>query len=318
MSLQVDHRPESFDGIFGNKQILESLRSVLERKSPPSTYLFTGPGGTGKTTLARILAKELGCSDQDFREINASDDTGIDNIRKIRDGLQFAPLHGDKKCILLDEAHMLSKNSQEALLKILEEPPAYVYIMICTTNPEALKHTFKRRCHQYELEPLRPPEISALLKKTLVQEKIQPSKFPRAVAELIIDLADGSAGQAMKLLDMVIDMKNADNMISTLNGAGVSSNNKEVIDLCRLLIDRNMNKRTRWMRISEMLKEFKTDGENARRPILGYLQTVLLGCKTIEEGENIARIMANFTENYFNTGKSGLVMSCYLSCSEEE
>jgi DNA polymerase III gamma/tau subunit len=295
--------------------VIESIQSLLERENPPTTYLFTGPGGTGKTTIARILAAELGCYPSDFKEINASDDTGIDSIRKLREQLQYAPLSGEVKVILLDEAHMLSKNSQEALLKMLEEPPPYVRFMICTTNPESLKPTFKRRCHQYELSLLKPPEILHLIKAILRKEKKDIKKFPQSVAELIVDIADGSAGQALKLLDMVIDMTDAKKMLEILNNIGISSTNKEVIDLCRLLIDQKMNNKTRWMRMSELLKELKTDGENARRPILGYLEKVLLN-SSLEDGERIAGIMANFSDNYFNSGKAGLVMSCYLSCME--
>jgi len=121
----------------------------------------------------------------------------------------------------------------------------------------------------------------------------------------------------MKLLDMVIDMNDSKAQLETLNKVGVSSSNKEVIELCRLLIDRNMNNKTRWLRCTELIKNLKTDGENARRPILGYLEKVLLNCKTLEEAHNVARIMSNFTDNYFSSGRAGLVLSCYLSCSEE-
>jgi len=216
---------------------------------------------------------------------------------------------------MVHNCHMLSKNSQEALLKTLEEPPSYVHIMICTTNPESLKPTFKRRCHQYELSLLKPNEISSLIKRTLVAEKVDIKRFPRSVVELIIDLADGSAGQAMKLLDMVIDMDGTERMIETINSVGVSSTSPEVIDICRLLLSNDMSNKTRWMRLQVILKDLKGDGESARRAILGYMDKVILG-KDFDEAAYIASLMSNFTENYFSSGRSGLILSCYLCCTE--
>jgi len=303
MSLQTDYRPKSFKTFVGNTDVLVSLRTVLKRPNPPSAFLFTGPGGTGKTTLARIVKRALKCADADWKELNAADDRGIDAIRRIIESMKFSPLVGDKKVILLDEAHMLTKPSQEALLKALEEPPEYVHFCICTTNPEALKQTFKRRCHAYELEALKDSDLRKLMNMVLKAEKCEG--ISNDIKDKIIDLSDGSAGQAMKLLDMVIDMEDTDRALNTLQSAGTSES--EVIDICRILVNHNMNSKTKWARMKKLLKEFKGDGESARRPILGYLEKVLLNNGDME----IAFMMEEFNHHFFDSGHAGLSLACY-------
>lgn len=300
MSLQNDHRPNKLKKFIGNEAVVESLMSVLERKEGvPSTFLFTGPSGTGKTTLARIVKSELGCHDSDYIELDASDDRGIDAVRQLKEGLKFVPLYGSKKVILLDECHSLTVQAQEALLKLLEEPPSYVHICLATTNPEKLKTTFKRRCHQYELLPLNIGKMKKIIDNVLKKEKV--NNFSQKVMDHIIDLADGSPGQALKLLDQVIDMKDEEKAISTLQSAGASS--AEVIEICRALIAGHNGD------VRRLLKDFTGDAESARYAILGYFNSVMLN----KWDGKVADIMDCFTDSFINSGKAGLTLACYYA-----
>lgn len=302
MSLQTQYRPKSFKTFVGNEDVILSLTQVLERKDPPKAFLFTGSGGTGKTTLARIVKKFLKCQNSDWKELNAADDRGIDGVRKLINDMQFVPF-GDRKVFLLDEAHMLTKTAQEALLKALEEPPSYMHWIVCTTNPEALKQTFKRRCHNYELESLKDADLNKLLRMVLKKENRKA--VTTEVREKIIELSDGSAGQALKLLDMVIDMDDVERSINTLKSGGTGES--EVIDICRAITAFNMPPKTKWAKVKLLLKVYKGDGESARRPILGYFNSILLN----NGSEDIFFAMQPFTKNFFDSGKAGLTMACY-------
>lgn len=309
MSLQTDYRPRTFKTFVGNNDIIESLKQILNRPQSPAAFLFTGPAGTGKTTLARIVKNYLDCADADFVETNAADDRGIDGIRRIIESMKYAPLAGKCKIILMDEAHQLTRASQEALLKALEEPPSYVHFCICTTNPEMLKPTFKRRCHHYELKPLNTIQLNKLIKYVLKSEEVD---CDQGVIDRIIELSDGSAGQALKLLDMVIDMDDPKKALSTLQSAGNSES--DVISICRVLANRNISAQNKWTRIKKLLKGYRGDGESARRPILGYLSKVLLSTGDPQ----IALMMECFERNFFDSGNAGLILACYNAIFETE
>jgi len=310
MSLQVTHRPKTFKDLVGNKEVVKSLESVLYRKKKekklsrniPSAFLITGPSGTGKTTIAYIIKNALKCSDADYIELNASKDRGIGAIRTLEENLKFTPLDGDKKVILLDEAHMLTNESGEALLKVLEQPPEYVHFCVATTNPEKLKPTFKRRCHQYELSLLLEAEMNELVDKILKKEKVK--KFSKDVKERIIELADGSPGQALKLLDQVIDMKDKKEAIKVLQSIGVTE--KEVRELCQALVKGDINI------TKEFLKTFntgKTSPESVRMAVLGYMNTVMIN----RWDERTAFVIDQFLESFMYSGKAGLTNACFYA-----
>jgi DNA polymerase III gamma/tau subunit len=312
MSLQQLFRPKTFKGFVGNETTIEALQQVLQ-KDPPNAFLFTGGPGTGKTSLGRVVARELGCHKADFVEKDSADDRSIDSIRKMKEDLKAFPFHGKKKVVLLDEAHQMLKPAQSALLKILEEPPNHAHIILCTTNPESLLDTIKRRCHIYELDALTSTDLHKLFKRILKKEKIK--NYSKTVLSKIIELSNGSAGSALKYLDMVIDFTDETKALSTLKSAGTAQS--DVIDICRTLCDQNMSKSNKWHVIKRMLKNFKGDAEAARRPILGYLSTVLLS-KDLETGIEISFMIGHFEKNFYDSGISGLKSACFRAISELE
>lgn len=304
MSLQILYRPKTFKNFAGNEEIIQSLKEIIKRENPPSAFLLTGNSGCGKTTLGRIIARMLGATKEDYKETNASNDRTLPAIRKIIEDMKYAPMTGEKKIILMDEVHGILGASQEALLKALEEPPSHVHFILCTTNPEALKDTFKRRCHVYEVRPLTSFQMIAHLKTILKAEKIE--KFPEPVLDKVVELSNGSPGIALKYLDMVIDTENAEEALKLLKSSGTSE--KDVGELLKALTNFKVNNQTRWLRVKSILKKFSGDAESARRPILGYLNSCLLNN---QNGDNFALMMDEFKHNFYDSGKAGLTLACY-------
>ena len=127
------YRPERFEDVLGQDHIVEVLRESIKNSSIAHAYLFSGGRGTGKTTLARIVAKEVGCTENDLYEIDAASNRGIDDIRELRDAVSTLPFESPYKVYIIDEVHMLTKEAFNALLKTLEEPPAHALFILATT-----------------------------------------------------------------------------------------------------------------------------------------------------------------------------------------
>jgi len=314
-AFQVLYRAKTLEDLIANKASLSSLKKILQRDNPPNAFLITGPAGTGKTTLGRIIKDMLKCSRSDFTELNASDDRGIDAVRTLADGMRTMPLSGKTKVILLDEAHMLTKPAQEALLKSLEEPPKYVHWIICTTNPETLKPTLKRRCHQYTMQRVMDEDMKQLLKNIILKEKKKTANYPGPVIHKLINIAEGSPGQAMKLLDQIIDLTDPKEMMSVLDNVSFSDESGDIADICKILVDDRMkDEPTRWKKLAPLLKNLDIDPESGRRVVLSWMTTTLLS----RESARIAYVMDNFKDNFFDNGKAGFVLACYKSCIELE
>ncbi|GAB6070850.1 hypothetical protein JCM30760_19470 [Thiomicrorhabdus hydrogeniphila] len=215
-------RPKNFSELVGQSHVMQALSNALDQQRLHHAYLFTGTRGVGKTTIARIFAKALNCEEGisshpcgvcdtcrsidegrfiDLIEVDAASKTKVDDTREILDNVQFAPTQGRYKVYLIDEVHMLSKSSFNALLKTLEEPPEHVKFLLATTDPHKLPITVLSRCLQFNLMRLTQPQIQNHLAYILEQEQVP---FEDGALALIAKSADGSARDSLSLLDQAI------------------------------------------------------------------------------------------------------------------
>ena len=305
MPIQTIYRPQTLDEVVGNESVVQSLELVLNRENDkPHSFLFTGPAGTGKTSMSRILKNELKCSNSDFYLYNSSNTRGIDSVREIQENCQFSPMNGPIKLFCLEECHQITGPAQEALLVLLEEPPEHVYFALCTTEPGKLKPTLKRRCHSYEMKPLNTIQLNKLINSVLQREGIQ--KFPDDVVNKIISVCEGSPGIALKLLDMVIDIADDEQAFKAIENSTISESN--IAEIARMLI----NGKGQWQSIASMISGLSGEPESLRRAFLGWFSKALLNSKG-QKADRVAEIQMEFMEPLFNTGIAGLRLEIYLA-----
>lgn len=216
MSLYRKYRSQSLDEIIGQDHIVQTLKNALVHDKLAHAYLFAGPRGTGKTSVARILALEMKLDPLDIIEIDAASHRGIDEVRALREQVQFQPAASDKKIYILDEVHMLTKEAFNALLKTLEEPPAFVYFVLCTTEPHKLPVTIISRTQRFDFLPGTTESIEALLKKVLKAEK---RALPDDVLALIARRAHGGYRDALSLLEHVLEVPESDTFLQDVHHA---------------------------------------------------------------------------------------------------
>ncbi len=275
MSYQVlarKWRPRNFSEMVGQQHVLQALVNALDAERLHHAYLFTGTRGVGKTTIARIFSKSLNCErgisskpcgecascveidegrSVDLIEIDAASRTGVDDMRELLDNVQYAPSRSRFKVYLIDEVHMLSKHSFNALLKTLEEPPPHVKFLLATTDPQKLPVTVLSRCLQFNLKRMSPQQIREHLAALLQQEGVEADDD---ALRLLAHAADGSMRDALSLLDQAIaygggEVRSAavESMLGVISRdflirlleAVVDQDAQALIDETRQLIERN-------------------------------------------------------------------------------
>lgn len=221
--LAVKYRPKSLDDVVGQDIVVKILKNAIKNNKLVSAIIFTGIRGTGKTSLARIIAKTINCekggvipcgecascinfgknSNLDILEIDAASNTGVDDIRVVIDSCQYKPAMSKYKVYIIDEVHMLSKSAFNAILKTLEEPPSHVKFIFATTEINKVPDTILSRCLRFDLKKIENKDMLCMLEKIVAEENIDISKL---ALNIIVKKSSGSMRDAISLLNLVVNL----------------------------------------------------------------------------------------------------------------
>lgn len=298
--LHTKYRPQRFEDVIGQDAMIKALRDHVA-KNKSQVFLFHGPSGTGKTTLARICAKKFGCVSTDIIEEDAATNTGVENIRLLKEKLTYVPLTGgNKRAVILDEAHMLSRSAWNSLLKALEDTPRHVVWFLCTTEVGKVPTTIKTRCFVGALKSVSFDDLKLLVADVAKKEKI---KLPKGVADVIVGESNGSPRQALVNLGMcssASDVNEASNILSSAIAT------KGTIDLCQLLLSSNAS----WRKAVDIVSVMEEEPESVRIVVCNYMSSVLMKSKNKTEVNKVLAILDAFRGPYnMSEKKAPLLLS---------
>ena len=277
------YRPLAFDEIIGNAQQIEALRNALSHVSCPHAFLFTGPSGIGKTTTARIIARHLNA---EILEIDAASNNGVDAMRALTELAQYRPMSSSgKRLIILDEAHMMTKGSWNAALKLLEEPPEHLFIALCTTEANKVPETVKTRCYHVNLLPLKPAEIVDLLTAVI---ELEQWTVDDDVLSAVVQHATGQPRKALTAIQAAHDCTSREEVRRVLP---LLDDSEPIIEICQILLQSTTA--ANWPRINNALERIE-DADFEEGIILAgrYIASAMQKSKRPEDAQRAYRLLS--------------------------
>lgn len=272
-TLHTKYRPTTFKDVIGQDHFLKELAGIVKERTAHA-FLFHGPAGCGKTTLARICANQLGCSDIDLIEVDGATKNGVDHMRDLQQTVRYKPIGGGKvRAVILDEAHRVTGNAFDSILKIVEEPPSHLFWFFCTTNPSKVPNTVRTRCQQFAVRDVDPRTLQSLLGRVAGEEGI---KLNDDVLAYIATKSQGSPRRALVNLERCAAAKSIKDAARSLEQVMDEDN---VIELCRFMCQ--FEKKRPWTKAMELVgKVGEANPESIRIVMVNYIGACLKGAKS--------------------------------------
>ncbi len=298
-ALYRTYRPQTFEEVAGQKHIVKTLKNALTTNKIAHAYLFCGPRGTGKTTMAKLFAKALNCqegighicnkcsdcveitngSHPDVIEIDAASNNGVEQVRDLIDKVNYLPIEGKYKVYIIDEVHMMTTSAFNALLKTIEEPPAHVIFILATTEPHNILPTILSRCQRYDFTKVSDADIEERIVEILEKENIT---YDKDAVRAIIALADGGVRDALSILDQVLAFSgNTLNVEDVYSLFGLASK-EDKIDFIKFIANGDV---TRALARINAFAEGGIDLKRLTAELLEMLKDVLILKKTKSQDE---------------------------------
>lgn len=290
-ALYRKYRPQNFEDVVGQKVIVKTLMNAIKNNKITHAYIFAGPRGTGKTSIAKIFAKTINCENLnnlvpcdkcnsciqfnnkqtvDIIEIDAASNNGVDEIREIKNKVNLVPSNGKYKVYIIDEVHMLTTAAFNAMLKTLEEPPKNVIFILATTEPHKIPLTILSRCQRFDFKRLSNNEIVKRLNQIVKEENIQISE---EALKLIAEISNGGMRDSIGLLDQLITYCDSKIELKDVHEINGSLNNEQIFVLIKNIIEKNFEE------VYLKINEYDANGKNLSiilEQMVNYLKDLLI------------------------------------------
>lgn len=350
MSYQVlyrTYRPSKFDEVVGQEYIVKILKNTIKNKRIAHAYLFAGPRGTGKTTIAKLFAKAINCEDfneeacdncpsclafkennhPDIIELDAASNNSVDDIREIIEQVPYSPIVGKYKVYIIDEVHMLSSSAFNALLKTLEEPPAHVVFILATTDPQKIIPTVLSRCQRYNFSKISNLNMEKKMVEILNKEHLQ---YENKALDEVAMLAEGGMRDALSILEQVLSYNNDGIFLEDVQRIfGLSTKEEKVellikihndltgsINLLRQMYDSGIDPKRLCIDLLEIIKESLIYSDDQNETLLNKLSK--FDCMNILDVVSVSDLLSDITylEEALNKARSNQSFLTYLELAE--